>query len=67
MLERQLKTLIPWQEAQNLPGSGKTDLPTTNTFKVLNEKEAVFGSQDREIATIPGYMYCPEKVEPSPA
>jgi hypothetical protein len=61
MLKRQIKTSVSWQEAQNLPGIGKADFSATNTFKVPNEKEAVFGSQDREITTIFGYMCYPEE------
>jgi hypothetical protein len=61
MLKRQIKTLISWQEAKNLPSSGKAGFSATNAFKVPNEKEAVSGSQDREIAPVPGYMCYPEK------
>ena len=60
MLERQIKTLVFWKEAQNLPGSGEADFSATNAFKVPNEKEADFGAQDREIAAITGYMCYPE-------
>ena len=63
MPKRQIKTSVSWQEAQNLPGIGKADFSATNTFKIPNEKEAVSGSQDREITTIFRYMcYQKEKL-----
>ena len=62
MLERQIKTQhISRQEAQDLPCSEECNFATTDALKVPNEKDAASGSQDYEVAAVPGYVCCIKK------
>ena len=58
MLKRQIKTLISRQEAQDLPSIEEAGFATTDAFKFPDEDNTVGGSQDYEIAAIPGNMCC---------
>ena len=56
MLKGQIIALGLCRKLQDKTGSREVNFSTTDAFKVRNEKEMVFGRQDREIATVSGHM-----------
>ena len=58
VLKRQIERRHPWpiQKVQDPARLDDADFVTNNAFKVSNKKDAVSGSHDYDVSTIPGYM-----------
>ena len=65
-VKRQIKTLIPLQEAQDLTSIEEAGFATTDAFNVPDENNTVGSSRDYEITTIPGYMRYRKKLSHHP-
>lgn len=61
MLEAKITTHISMLDTQGVSRVLEGGLSATDTFKISNEEDAVFRTQDYQIATIPRHMSYPEK------